>query len=60
VAQRADDIVQALAKSAASVERVIGLIGRIAGQTNLLALNASIEAARAVMRAAASRSLRRR
>jgi methyl-accepting chemotaxis protein len=47
VAQQADTIVQALAKSAANVEQITGLISRVAGQTNLLALNAAIEAARA-------------
>jgi methyl-accepting chemotaxis protein len=33
--------------NAKEVEKIIGLVGSIAGQTNLLALNASIEAARA-------------
>ncbi|MEG0472543.1 MAG: methyl-accepting chemotaxis protein [Solibacillus sp.] len=36
-----------LEKNAEQIERIIGLVGDIAGQTNLLALNASIEAARA-------------
>jgi methyl-accepting chemotaxis protein len=36
-----------LEKNAQQIERIISLVGDIAGQTNLLALNASIEAARA-------------
>ena len=39
--------IQELEKNAEQIERIIGLVGDIAGQTNLLALNASIEAARA-------------
>jgi methyl-accepting chemotaxis protein len=38
---------QGLADNAASIGRIVGLIGAIARQTNLLALNATIEAARA-------------
>jgi methyl-accepting chemotaxis protein len=39
--------VSRLEVNAKEVEKIIGLVGSIAGQTNLLALNASIEAARA-------------
>lgn len=39
--------IRELEKNAEQIERIIGLVGDIAGQTNLLALNASIEAARA-------------
>ena len=39
--------IQELEKNAEQIERIISLVGDIAGQTNLLALNASIEAARA-------------
>ena len=39
--------VKSLEENAKKVERIIQLVGDIAGQTNLLALNASIEAARA-------------
>ena len=39
--------IQELEKNAQQIERIISLVGDIAGQTNLLALNASIEAARA-------------
>jgi methyl-accepting chemotaxis protein len=46
-AQQTDDTVQGLAKSAARIGEVVGLINQIAAQTNLLALNATIEAARA-------------
>lgn len=38
---------QGLAETAASIGRIVDLIGAIARQTNLLALNATIEAARA-------------
>ncbi len=46
-ARETDDTVQGLAKTAAGIGEVIGLINSIATQTNLLALNATIEAARA-------------
>jgi methyl-accepting chemotaxis protein len=46
-AQETDGTVQGLAKSAARIGEVVGLINTIAAQTNLLALNATIEAARA-------------
>jgi methyl-accepting chemotaxis protein len=46
-AQETDDTVQGLAKTAARIGEVVGLINSIAAQTNLLALNATIEAARA-------------
>jgi methyl-accepting chemotaxis protein len=46
-ARETDDTVQGLAKSAARIGEVVGLINSIASQTNLLALNATIEAARA-------------
>jgi methyl-accepting chemotaxis protein len=46
-AQRTDDTVQGLAKTANRIGEVVGLINDIASQTNLLALNATIEAARA-------------
>jgi methyl-accepting chemotaxis protein len=46
-ARETDDTVQGLAKTAAGIGEVIGLINSIAAQTNLLALNATIEAARA-------------
>lgn len=39
--------IRELEKNAEQIERIISLVGDIAGQTNLLALNASIEAARA-------------
>ncbi|MDQ0207048.1 methyl-accepting chemotaxis protein [Alkalicoccobacillus murimartini] len=39
--------VKKLERQAGEVEKIISLVGEIAGQTNLLALNASIEAARA-------------
>ncbi|MCC0806346.1 methyl-accepting chemotaxis protein [Methylobacterium sp. W2] len=39
--------VQALRENSQRIERVVGMIGKIASQTNLLALNATIEAARA-------------
>lgn len=41
------DLAEDMAQSAQSMERVIGLIKKIAGTVNLLALNATIEAARA-------------
>lgn len=41
------DSVKRLEEHANEVEKIITLVGAIAGQTNLLALNASIEAARA-------------
>jgi methyl-accepting chemotaxis protein len=46
-ARETDGTVQGLAKSAARIGEVVGLINTIAAQTNLLALNATIEAARA-------------
>ncbi|MBR0758341.1 methyl-accepting chemotaxis protein [Bradyrhizobium jicamae] len=46
-ASETDGTVQGLAKSAARIGEVVGLINSIAAQTNLLALNATIEAARA-------------
>ena len=46
-ARETDDTVQGLAKTAAGIGEVVGLISSIASQTNLLALNATIEAARA-------------
>jgi methyl-accepting chemotaxis protein len=46
-ARETDGTVQGLAKTAAGIGEVIGLINSIAAQTNLLALNATIEAARA-------------
>ncbi|MDE2063912.1 MAG: methyl-accepting chemotaxis protein, partial [Bradyrhizobium sp.] len=46
-ARETDNTVQGLAKTAAGIGEVIGLINSIAAQTNLLALNATIEAARA-------------
>jgi methyl-accepting chemotaxis protein len=46
-ASQTDGTVQGLAKSAARIGEVVGLINTIAAQTNLLALNATIEAARA-------------
>ena len=46
-ARETDDTVQGLAKTAARIGEVVGLINSIAAQTNLLALNATIEAARA-------------
>jgi methyl-accepting chemotaxis protein len=46
-ARETDGTVQGLAKSAARIGEVVGLINTIASQTNLLALNATIEAARA-------------
>jgi methyl-accepting chemotaxis protein len=46
-ASETDGTVQGLAKSAARIGEVVGLINTIAAQTNLLALNATIEAARA-------------
>ena len=46
-ARETDDTVQGLARTAAGIGEVIGLINSIAAQTNLLALNATIEAARA-------------
>ncbi len=46
-ARDTDGTVQGLAKSAARIGEVVGLINTIAAQTNLLALNATIEAARA-------------
>ena len=46
-ARETDDTVQGLAKTAAGIGEVVGLINSIASQTNLLALNATIEAARA-------------
>ncbi|HKS20289.1 MAG TPA: methyl-accepting chemotaxis protein [Bradyrhizobium sp.] len=46
-ARETDGTVQGLAKSAARIGEVVGLINSIAAQTNLLALNATIEAARA-------------
>jgi methyl-accepting chemotaxis protein len=46
-ASETDGTVQGLAKSAARIGEVVGLINSIASQTNLLALNATIEAARA-------------
>jgi len=46
-ARQTDGTVQGLAKSAARIGEVVGLINTIAAQTNLLALNATIEAARA-------------
>jgi methyl-accepting chemotaxis protein len=46
-ARETDGTVQGLAKSAARIGEVVGLINSIASQTNLLALNATIEAARA-------------
>jgi methyl-accepting chemotaxis protein len=46
-ARETDDTVQGLAKTAAGIGEVVGLINSIAAQTNLLALNATIEAARA-------------
>ncbi|MDB5576883.1 MAG: methyl-accepting chemotaxis protein, partial [Bradyrhizobium sp.] len=46
-ARDTDSTVQGLAKSAARIGEVVGLINTIAAQTNLLALNATIEAARA-------------
>ncbi|MBD8032611.1 MULTISPECIES: methyl-accepting chemotaxis protein [Solibacillus] len=39
--------IRELENNAEQIERIISLVGDIAGQTNLLALNASIEAARA-------------
>ncbi len=45
--QQSLETVKELEENAAKIERVILLVGEIAGQTNLLALNASIEAARA-------------
>ncbi|MFS0862990.1 methyl-accepting chemotaxis protein [Fredinandcohnia sp. 179-A 10B2 NHS] len=41
------EAVNRLEENAKEVEKIISLVGDIAGQTNLLALNASIEAARA-------------
>ena len=46
-ARATDNTVQGLAKTAAGIGEVVGLINSIAAQTNLLALNATIEAARA-------------
>jgi len=46
-ARETDGTVQGLAKTAARIGEVVGLINTIAAQTNLLALNATIEAARA-------------
>jgi methyl-accepting chemotaxis protein len=46
-ARETDGTVQGLAKTAARIGEVVGLINTIASQTNLLALNATIEAARA-------------
>lgn len=46
-ARETDGTVQGLAKTAAGIGEVVGLINSIAAQTNLLALNATIEAARA-------------
>jgi methyl-accepting chemotaxis protein len=46
-ARETDGTVQGLAKTAARIGEVVGLINSIAAQTNLLALNATIEAARA-------------
>jgi methyl-accepting chemotaxis protein len=46
-AERTDQTVQELAKSAQCIGEVVALIQTIANQTNLLALNATIEAARA-------------
>jgi methyl-accepting chemotaxis protein len=46
-ARETDNTVQGLAKTAAGIGEVVGLINSIAAQTNLLALNATIEAARA-------------
>jgi methyl-accepting chemotaxis protein len=46
-ARETDSTVQGLAKTAAGIGEVVGLINSIAAQTNLLALNATIEAARA-------------
>ena len=46
-ARETDHTVQGLAKTAAGIGEVVGLINSIAAQTNLLALNATIEAARA-------------
>ncbi|MFD0050846.1 methyl-accepting chemotaxis protein [Actinomycetes bacterium NPDC127524] len=45
--QDALQAVRRLEENAQKIERIIQLVGNIAGQTNLLALNASIEAARA-------------
>ncbi len=46
-AERANNTIQTLHKSAERIGSVVGLISKIAAQTNLLALNATIEAARA-------------
>jgi len=46
-AVKTDERIAALARSAAEIGDIIGLITAIASQTNLLALNATIEAARA-------------
>ena len=46
-AQRTDEAVQDLSRTALKIAEVANLINSIAGQTNLLALNATIEAARA-------------
>jgi methyl-accepting chemotaxis protein len=42
-----DEKINVLAKAAADIGNVVGLISKVASQTNLLALNATIEAARA-------------
>lgn len=47
VVERAVDAMSAIARSAAEIGQIIGLIDGIAFQTNLLALNAGVEAARA-------------
>jgi methyl-accepting chemotaxis protein len=47
MAQATNAMIEGLARSAARIDDVVGLIRAIAEQTNLLALNATIEAARA-------------